>query len=465
MTFSHQSRWSPTSQSDPGHSSVFAEQGWGLEPQSEMDSQDQPDLQAQLDRATRLGHRPQHYSFVSGVHSIQTRPDPTSEARDEEDLEETSVQPKEIASAAGDPSESGAAGSTPPPETPLQRADRVGHHFSQVSVGSASASTLQTHPINEWVQQACADCRQERDDSGQRRSPLSREQIQRQLADRLNPQSPPEALLQRKEDASAAEPAPEENPLASDPDAFVSDFQQALLDNTLARLQTNRSRLESANDPYQNADPANPQWKHLRELSDADHRLDLKQGQLGQSLTQLLEQLTLSKPAWSGIFTIPAQGSFEARRQQILSYLQGTADPETLTSEAEDQVHDLLDKLDLAEETQRMLRAEYPAVAVLDSGSVKDLPNTGEINQQLQEQMQQRFTQIQAQIDELSEKLQESPHLALHLDVMVSETLAQQGISEEGRQAGEQNSEAVLDWIEGEKQKDALSKLDTTGLC
>ncbi len=179
---------------------------------------------------------------------------------------------------------------------------------------------------------------------------------------------------------------------------------------------------------------------------------------MGQSLTQLLEQLTLSKPAWSGIFTIPAQGSFEARRQQILSYLQGTADPEALTSESESQVMDLLDKLDLVEETQRMLRAEYPAVAVLDSGSVKDLANTGENNQQLQEQMQQRFARIQAQIDELSEKLEADPKLALHLDVMVSETLAEQGISEEGRQAGEQKSGAILDWIEGEKRKDALIK-------
>lgn len=152
MTFSHQPRWSPIPQSDPGLSSSFPERSWKSESQTETELQT---------------------STAQGVPPLQTRPDPTSEARVEEDLEEA-IQPKEMSSAAGDPSESVASGSTPPPETPLQRADRLGHHFSQVSVLSDAkgrrwreqSTPVQAHLLNGWIQRACAECQQEQKELG-----------------------------------------------------------------------------------------------------------------------------------------------------------------------------------------------------------------------------------------------------------------------------------------------------------
>lgn len=136
------------------------------------------DLRAQLERADRLGHHLQYISPVAGVPPLQTRSESTPQEPTEEPTEESPIQSKESSSASGSPTQPGGTDSTPPLDpqnqpaseintTPpsslqaqLERAERLGHHFSQVSV--LSPPRLQAQATDLWVQRLCSKCEQEK---------------------------------------------------------------------------------------------------------------------------------------------------------------------------------------------------------------------------------------------------------------------------------------------------------------
>lgn len=203
---------------------------------------EQVDLRAQLERADRLGHNYKHISPIAGVPPMQTRPDPVSEDQAEEEWEEAPVQRKESASAAGDPSELGSSGSAPPPGAPSQgsgfglgdgislqaqfeRAERLGHQFGRVSVLSDRGAPVRAHPLNSWVQRACAACQQDQEELG----------IQPQLT-MGQPGDPYEVEADRVADQVMSMPEDQISMLSDDPQE-QQWLQSKPLAETISRVQ------------------------------------------------------------------------------------------------------------------------------------------------------------------------------------------------------------------------------------
>lgn len=261
----------------------------------------------------------------------------------------------------------------------------------------------------------------------------------------------------------AAQDAVTQSKKPSDP---VTAFGQDLQHNAITRLSSNKTRLTTEEAKYKDTSATNQNWSHLRSLAAQDDSLRVQMVNTTDTLWKFIQTQTKSKPAAFSVgLTVPAdKGDIAARRQQILGYFSSSVkDPA-----AQAQLVTMLDRLDVLETTQSDLRIQYPALGAINVQQAAKMSGKAGENEILLQQISGEFNKTRTSADQLIGQIQKDPAAALQLDRIVADTLAQDGVDKKKRQAGEPKSKAVLNWLEGEQQKDtaikAVGTLATGGL-
>ncbi len=216
------------------------------------------------------------------------------------------------------------------------------------------------------------------------------------------------------------------------PETPVQQFQRELKENARNALQSNRDRLKSQEQRYQDPNPNSPQWKALWNAASTRAVLDQKAKSLHQEQEQV--KAALAKPdalPKQSRLTVPEAAYRQdpaAQRYERLSERRAAIPRE----------------LEQLKQSRLELEYEFPALSAVGQES----KNTRENNQAILGRIPQKFGEIRHSIDDLDHQIQNDPKVALRLDKVVEQTLAA-GVSFD-QDNGQREVTQVNEWLKAE---------------
>jgi Bacterial CdiA-CT RNAse A domain len=216
------------------------------------------------------------------------------------------------------------------------------------------------------------------------------------------------------------------------PETPVQQFQRELKENARTALQSNRDRLKSQEQRYQNPNPNSPQWKALWNAASTREALDLKAKSLHQEQEQI--KAALAKP-----------DALPKHSRLTVSEAEYRKDPAAQRYEQlSDRRAAIPRELEQLKQSKLELEYEFPALSAMGQES----KNTRENNQAILGRIPQKFGEIRHSIDDLDHQIQDDPKVALRLDKVVEQTLAAGVSYEQGTGAPEVAQ--VNEWLKAE---------------
>jgi A nuclease family of the HNH/ENDO VII superfamily with conserved AHH len=216
------------------------------------------------------------------------------------------------------------------------------------------------------------------------------------------------------------------------PETPVQQFQRELKENARTALQSNRDRLKSQEQRYQDPNPNSPQWKALWHAASTREALDQKARSLHQEQEQV--KAALAKPD-----ALPKQSRL------TVSEAEYRKDPAAQRYEQlSDRRAAILRELEQLKQSELELEYEFPALSAMGQES----KNTRENNQAILGRIPQKFGEIRHSINDLDHQIQGDPKVALRLDKVVEQTLAAGVSFEQG--TGVPEVAQVTEWLKAE---------------
>jgi hypothetical protein len=221
----------------------------------------------------------------------------------------------------------------------------------------------------------------------------------------------------------------------------VTGFQRELVNTATQRLQANKVRLNAQQKTYaKDLSPNSPRWSELRQLSQQDQILVHKQQQLNQQAAALQDK---HRP---GANLAPGD-----TRAEFLN------DMEVKDPTVRAQIDELNAQIRVLQQSRDAMKAQVPALAVIDTARVAHAPNTPQNNQAILKDISKGFGDINHGIDTLQGQIAQDPNKALVLDDVKAATLHKMGIDPKQKNHTPQQ-QAVLDYLGKEEFKDNLIK-------
>jgi hypothetical protein len=216
------------------------------------------------------------------------------------------------------------------------------------------------------------------------------------------------------------------------PETPVQQFQRELKENARSALQSNRDRLKTQEQRYQDPNPNSPQWQSLWQAVSTRQALDQKRRSLSHERERIKQLLAMpdALPKKARLMVSEAEYLQDpvARRYEQLSGRLAA-----IPGEIEQLKHSKLE-----------LEYEFPALSAIAHES----KNTRENNQAILGRIPQKFGEIRHSIDDLDHQIQNDPKVALRLDKVVERTLAAGVSFEQGN--GSQEMAQVNEWLKTE---------------
>ncbi|MEH1857742.1 MAG: hypothetical protein V7L21_07045 [Nostoc sp.] len=223
---------------------------------------------------------------------------------------------------------------------------------------------------------------------------------------------------------------------------YVSNFIQLLKANAKARLKENSSRLQEEIKKYERANPEGEKHlQRLHQLIEKDQDLALKEQQLEIQVPLKLEELDLQASFLGGLNASPEK---QQEQQQQLN----------LIAQQRQQLKKLPEEI---KQVRKVLRAGYPALAVIKSTEISASTD----NDELHLKIVQGFQSIQNGIADVAARLDKNDIPLQKLGPVLSESLVQTGINPQKRDK-DPKSKAILDYLEREQRKDFTIQLAGT---
>jgi A nuclease family of the HNH/ENDO VII superfamily with conserved AHH len=232
---------------------------------------------------------------------------------------------------------------------------------------------------------------------------------------------------------TAAEPIAVETPVAG--------FQRELVDTATQRLQANKARLNTQQKSYaHDLSPNSPRWSELRQLSQQDQHLAQKKQRLNEQAAALQEKHRPGANLAPGDTRAEFMNDMEVRDPTVRA-----------------QIDELNAQIKMIEQTRTAMKAQTPALAVIDTAKVAHAPNTQQNNQAIFKDISKGFGDINHGIDTLQAQIVQDPSKALQLDDVKAATLRKLGIDPK-QKTHDPKQQAVLDYLGKEEFKDNLIK-------
>jgi hypothetical protein len=221
----------------------------------------------------------------------------------------------------------------------------------------------------------------------------------------------------------------------------VTGFQRELVNTATQRLQANKVRLNTQQKTYaKDLSPNSPRWSELRQLSQQDQILVQQQQRLNQQAAALQAK---HRP---GANLAPGD-----TRAEFLN------DMEVKDPTVRAQIDELNAQIRMLEQTRNAMKAQTPALAVIDTAKVAHAPNTRQNNAAIFKDISKGFGDINHGIDTLQGQIAQDPNKALVLDDVKAATLHKMGIDPKQKNHTPQQ-QAVIDYLGKEEFKDNLIK-------
>jgi hypothetical protein len=229
---------------------------------------------------------------------------------------------------------------------------------------------------------------------------------------------------------------------SSPEEIYVSNFIQLLKANAKARLKENSSRLQEEIKKSERANPEGQKYlQRLRQLIEKDQDLALKEQQLEIKVPLKLEELDLQASFLGGLNASPEK---QQEQQQQLN----------LIAQQRQQLKKLPEEI---KQVRKVLRAKYPALAVIKSTEISASTD----NDELHLKIVQGFQSIQNGIADVAARLDKNDIPLQKLGPVLSESLVQTGVNPQKRDK-DPKSKAILDYLEREQRKDFTIQLAGT---
>jgi A nuclease family of the HNH/ENDO VII superfamily with conserved AHH len=221
----------------------------------------------------------------------------------------------------------------------------------------------------------------------------------------------------------------------------VTGFQRELVNTATQRLQANKVRLNAQQKTYAKDLSSNsPRWSELRQLSQQDQILVQRQQQLNQQAAALQDK---HRP---GANLAPGD-----TRAEFLN------DMEVRDPTVRAQIDELNAQIRVLQQSRDAMKAQVPALAVIDTAKVAHAPNTQQNNAAIFKDISKGFGDINHGIDTLQGQIAQDPNKALVLDDVKAATLHKMGIDPKQKNHTPQQ-QAVIDYLGKEEFKDNLIK-------
>ena len=209
------------------------------------------------------------------------------------------------------------------------------------------------------------------------------------------------------------------------PEGYVALFKGLLRARSQERLEQNSKMLVEEAKKYEAPEGDNEDWQRLREVIEKDRELARFQELYSDEAMAISEMIGRAGTA------LLTSSTLQRKYDEMGVYNELAAE---------------------AKQARNTLRAQYPALAVLDKTSDID-PETS--NREVHDRMTEGFKDVQDMITDVSNRIHEEDIPLSKLGPLVKETQQEMGVTEEKRKEGDAMSKAVLGWLDSQDTKEA----------